>query len=74
MNRYFSKTLLLAFATALFSVEDAIAFSPTGTSATRQQCLTPLMAVVDIDGETPFDKTIKSANGGVVIVDYSTTW
>ncbi|OEU07099.1 thioredoxin f [Fragilariopsis cylindrus CCMP1102] len=74
MNRYFSKTLLLAFATALFSVEDAIAFSPTGASVTRQQCLTPLMAVVDIDGETPFDKTIKSANGGVVIVDYSTTW
>jgi len=32
------------------------------------------MAVVDIDGEAAFDKTISSAGGSLVIVDYSTTW
>lgn len=32
------------------------------------------MAVVDIDGEASFDKTISSAGGSLVVVDYSTTW
>jgi thiol-disulfide isomerase/thioredoxin len=32
------------------------------------------MAVVDIDSEAAFDKTIKSAGSALVIVDYSTTW
>lgn len=32
------------------------------------------MAVVDIDGETAFDKTISSAGSSLVVVDYSTTW
>jgi len=80
MNRYFSISLILTFVT-LFSV-DVGAFSPgaavissTTTGTRTHQYLTPMsMAVVDIDGEAAFDKTIKSANGGVVIVDYSTTW
>mmetsp|Transcript_27509 Transcript_27509/g.40646 ORF Transcript_27509/g.40646 Transcript_27509/m.40646 type:complete len:151 (-) Transcript_27509:1346-1798(-) len=32
------------------------------------------MKVVDIDSETAFDKTIESASGALVVVDYSTTW
>jgi len=32
------------------------------------------MKVVDIDSETAFDKTIQSAAGSLVVVDYSTTW
>lgn len=32
------------------------------------------MAVVDIDSEAAFDKTIKSAGSSLVVVDYSTTW
>jgi len=80
MNKYFSISLIFSFATLL--LVDVGAFSPgaavissASTGTRTQQYLTPLsMAVVDIDGEAAFDKTIKSANGGVVIVDYSTTW
>uniref|UniRef100_A0A6V2AAC3 Thioredoxin domain-containing protein n=1 Tax=Ditylum brightwellii TaxID=49249 RepID=A0A6V2AAC3_9STRA len=32
------------------------------------------MAVVDIDSEAKFDKTIESAGDSLVVVDYSTTW
>lgn len=32
------------------------------------------MSVVDIDSEAAFDKTILSAAGALVVVDYSTTW
>jgi thioredoxin 1 len=32
------------------------------------------MRVVDIDSEDAFDKTIQSASGALVVVDYSTTW
>ena len=60
---------LLAFGT-LFSAD---AFTPTANSSTRR-CMTPLMAVVDIDGESAFDSTIKNAGGSLVVVDYSTTW
>ena len=67
MNRIV-KSLLLAVVT-LFS---ANAFAPASFSA-RQA--TPLsMAVVDINGEAAFDKTIKSAGSSLVVVDYSTTW
>jgi hypothetical protein len=76
MNQYF-KYLLLAFA-ALLSVD---AFSPSAAfTSLRQQnsfasSLTPMsMAVVDIDGETAFDNTIKNAGDSLVVVDYSTTW
>ena len=62
-----SKFILLAVV-AVFSAE---AFAPT-TSHSRR--MTSMMAVVDIDGEAAFDKTIKSAGSSLVIVDYSTTW
>jgi len=32
------------------------------------------MRVVDIDSPDAFDKTIESAGGALVVVDYSTTW
>ena len=73
MDRYLSITLILA-CVALYSSSIVVAFTTSGRPEIRQ-CLSPLsMAVVDIDGEAAFDKTVKSANGGLVIVDYSTTW
>ena len=36
--------------------------------------MTSRMAVVDIESEAAFDKTISSAGSSLVIVDYSTTW
>jgi len=73
MDRYVSITLILA-CVALYSSSIVVAFTTSGRPEIRQ-CLSPLsMAVVDIDGEAAFDKTVKSANGGLVIVDYSTTW
>ena len=61
------KSFLLACVTLL----SANAFAPTGVSSRRA---TPMMAVVDIDGEAAFDKTIQSAGSSLVVVDYSTTW
>ncbi len=73
MTRYSS--LLLLGVAALFTVD---AFAPASVSINLRQsasCLTPVsMAVVDIDGEAAFDKTIKNAGDSLVIVDYSTTW
>lgn len=63
------KSLLLA----LVAVMSANAFAPTSTISS-QRLTTPLMAVVDIDGEASFDKTVKGAGDKLVIVDYSTTW
>ena len=56
---------------ALVAIMTADAFAPVSVSTQR---LTPLMAVVDIDGEAAFDSTIKSAGDSLVVVDYSTTW
>mmetsp|Transcript_7917 Transcript_7917/g.12129 ORF Transcript_7917/g.12129 Transcript_7917/m.12129 type:complete len:148 (-) Transcript_7917:141-584(-) len=56
----------------------AIAFSTSflGQSRFMAPRSRPLMQmkVVDIDSETAFDKTIQSAAGSLVVVDYSTTW
>ena len=57
---------------ALVTLFSADAFTPN--SSTTRRCMTPLMAVVDIDGESAFDSTIKNASGSLVVVDYSTTW
>jgi thioredoxin 1 len=62
-----TKTLLVALLAAL----SANAFAPVTFSGRR---VTSAMAVVDIDGEASFDKTISSAGGSLVVVDYSTTW
>ena len=43
------------------------ATSPASSSALS-------MRVVDIDSPDAFDKTIESAGGALVVVDYSTTW
>jgi thioredoxin 1 len=61
-----TKTLLL-----LVAVAYAQAFAPVARIFGRKPTL---QAVVDIDSEAAFDKTIKSAGGSLVIVDYSTTW
>ena len=71
MNIFFLFTLAFA---ALFSVDG---FTPTTVNTSTRQSSCPntqLMAVVDIDGEIAFDKTIKSSGESLVIVDYSTTW
>ena len=63
-----AQSLLLAVV-AIFSAD---AFAPVTFSS---RTATPMsMAVVDIDGEAAFDKTIKSAGSSLVVVDYSTTW
>jgi thioredoxin 1 len=61
------KCLLLA----VVAIISADAFAPSNASSRR---MTSMMAVVDIDGETAFDNTIKSAGSSLVVVDYSTTW
>ena len=66
--------MALAFVTLLFSVNTCNAFvTPTITNR-RTTTGTVSMAVVDIDGEAAFDKTIKNAGASLVVVDYSTTW
>lgn len=62
-----TKSLVLT----LLAVFSANAFAPAAFSGRRA---TAAMAVVDIDGEAAFDKTISSAGGSLVVVDYSTTW
>jgi len=62
-----TKSLLLA----LLAVISTEAFAPLTFSS---RPATSRMAVVDIDGETAFDKTITSAGSSLVVVDYSTTW
>jgi len=44
------------------------------TLSQRGARTTALDAVIDIGSEDAFDKTIKKAGGGVVVIDYSTTW
>jgi thiol-disulfide isomerase/thioredoxin len=66
MNR-----LTNAVALALLAVFSADAFAPVAFTSRR---VTVQQAVVDIDGEVAFDKTIKSAGSSLVVVDYSTTW
>uniref|UniRef100_A0A7S2IGF8 Thioredoxin domain-containing protein n=1 Tax=Helicotheca tamesis TaxID=374047 RepID=A0A7S2IGF8_9STRA len=58
-------------------VSTAAAFAPSIPSIVRTPfSVSPssLKAVVDIDSEEKFDKTIESASGSLVVVDYSTTW
>lgn len=67
MNRLI--TLLLAV------ISVASAFSPAFTRiSSPRSCSTMMMRVVDIDSESAFDKTVKSAGDALVVVDYSTTW
>ena len=61
------KTFLLSLVT-LLSVD---AFAPITFSSPQPSAM---KAVVDIDGESAFDKTIQNAGSSLVVVDYSTTW
>ena len=64
-------------ATLLTLVTAATAFtSPAVTVSLQQRAArtSSLAAVIDIGSEDAFDKTIKKAGGGVVVIDYSTTW
>jgi len=71
-----SKTFLLAAVLAIV-VSTSSAFS-TGTAAfvarASRGSRTDLQAVVDVDNEKSFDKTIKNAGDSLVVIDYSTTW
>lgn len=67
-----TKSLLL-----LVTIAYTQAFSPVSISSavrTASSRTAPLHAVVDIDSEAAFDKTITSAGGSLVVIDYSTTW
>lgn len=77
----------LAAVAAICLVSQTEAFAPSSSLASRgchhrqaaknddaRSCFQLSMAVVDIDGEAAFDKTIKSAGESLVVVDYSTTW
>ena len=68
---------LLATATAV-AAPAATAFSSTpfmGSRITAPASTSTLsMRVVDIESPDAFDKTIESAGGALVVVDYSTTW
>ena len=60
---------------ALCLVSSTRAFAPLGiVSSSSPRCASCLDAVVDIDGEGPFDNTIKTAGSSLVVIDYSTTW
>jgi len=65
-------------ATLLTLVTAATAFtSPAISTVSLQQRAartSSLAAVIDIGSEDAFDKTIKKAGNGLVVVDYSTTW
>lgn len=65
----FTKSLLLLLVVAYVQ-----AFSPVATPFKTARTAALNMAVVDIDSEAAFDKTIQSAGDSLVVVDYSTTW
>ena len=73
MSRFLSVFALAIASTSAFA--PAASFFQKTTAATARSCRSHLdMSVVDIDSEDAFDKTITSAAGALVVVDYSTTW
>lgn len=74
--RPFVMLRILLLVAALIASSGAFSTSFLGQSriAAPRSCSSLQMRVVDIDSEDAFDKTIKSADGALVIVDYSTTW
>ncbi|KAL7542948.1 hypothetical protein ACHAXR_012242 [Thalassiosira sp. AJA248-18] len=63
---------LLTVAVAAAAVTAANAFAPAMPAVCRTA--RPLMAVLDVDSETAFDKQIGDAGDKLVVIDYSTTW
>lgn len=78
MTSRYSSLLLMALAVVtLFSVNtccNAFVARTTNRRTATVSSSSLSMAVVDIDGEAAFDKTIKNAGDSLVVVDYSTTW
>lgn len=66
--------LLLVAALIVSSGAFSTSFLGQSRIAAPRSCASLQMRVVDIDSEDAFDKTIKSADGALVVVDYSTTW
>lgn len=64
----FLVTILVGAASAFTSPAVGVVSQARGARTTA------LDAVIDIGSEGAFDKTIKKAGEGVVVVDYSTTW
>eukprot|EP00538_Stauroneis_constricta_P014114 CAMPEP_0119555084 /NCGR_PEP_ID=MMETSP1352-20130426/7406_1 /TAXON_ID=265584 /ORGANISM="Stauroneis constricta, Strain CCMP1120" /LENGTH=135 /DNA_ID=CAMNT_0007601795 /DNA_START=134 /DNA_END=541 /DNA_ORIENTATION=- len=50
------------------------AFVAPQTTPFVARATSKLQAVVDIDSEAAFDKTVQNAGSSLVVVDYSTTW
>ena len=69
---YYTKALVLA----LFAASAQAFTTPQASLVTRRPAstTTTLEAVKDVTNEVDFDKTIQSAGGSLVVVDYSTTW
>lgn len=66
--------LTAAVAAAALTTGQAFApVAPIGRTAPAPLC-SPLNAVLDIDDEKKFDKTISQSGDKLVIIDYSTTW
>lgn len=61
-----------AFSTSFLGSSSPRTSLAANRQASRQTTLS--MRVVDIDSPEAFDKTIESAGGSLVVVDYSTTW
>uniref|UniRef100_A0A6U0KDA1 Thioredoxin domain-containing protein n=1 Tax=Minutocellus polymorphus TaxID=265543 RepID=A0A6U0KDA1_9STRA len=73
------RSLSLIAAAAAVAAPSATAFSSSAFMGSRMAATAPAssalsMRVVDIDSPDAFDKTIESAGGALVVVDYSTTW
>ena len=74
------RSLSLIAAAAAVAAPSATAFSTSAFMGSRMAATAPAsssalsMRVVDIDSPDAFDKTIESAGGALVVVDYSTTW
>ena len=72
----FNMFRIILLVSVLISSSGAFSTSFLGQSriAAPRSCSSVQMRVVDIDSEAAFDKTIQSASGALVVVDYSTTW
>eukprot|EP00525_Craspedostauros_australis_P013832 CAMPEP_0198110164 /NCGR_PEP_ID=MMETSP1442-20131203/2191_1 /TAXON_ID= /ORGANISM="Craspedostauros australis, Strain CCMP3328" /LENGTH=160 /DNA_ID=CAMNT_0043766113 /DNA_START=233 /DNA_END=715 /DNA_ORIENTATION=+ len=82
MSKFSILSITSAVLLCLLSATTTHAFAPVRFhSAAQHQChqqqqqrTTPLHAVVNIDSEAAFDKTIQNAGESLVVIDYSTTW
>jgi len=66
---------VVCFASAA-SVNAFTTMAPPPSSSYRANAASVMrhMAVVDVDSEAAFDKTVQGAGDSLVVIDYSTTW